>query len=64
MAKNKGPRTIITLECTECRQQLEKRTPGVSRYLSSKNKRNTPEKLQISKHCKYCNKHTIHKETK
>lgn len=64
MAKNKGPRTIVTLECIECRQQPEKRKPGVSRYLSSKNKRNTPEKLQISKHCKYCNKHTIHKETK
>jgi len=64
MAKSKGPRIIITLECTECRQNLSKRTPGVSRYLSSKNRRNTPEKLQILKYCKYCNKHTVHKETK
>lgn len=64
MAKAKGPRIFITLECTECRQNLEKRSQGVSRYLSSKNRRNTSEKLELSKHCSYCNKHTIHKEIK
>lgn len=64
MAKNKGPRIMITLECTECRENTNKRSNGVSRYTSSKNRRNTPEKLQISKYCRYCNKHTIHKETK
>jgi len=64
MAKSKGPRIVITLECTECRQNENKRSNGVSRYLTSKNRRNTPDKLQISKFCKYCNKHTIHKETK
>jgi large subunit ribosomal protein L33 len=61
MAKSKGPRIVITLEC---RQNENKRSNGVSRYLTSKNRRNTPDKLQISKFCKYCNKHTIHKETK
>jgi large subunit ribosomal protein L33 len=64
MAKNKGPRIVITLECSECRQSDIQRTPGVSRYLTSKNRRNTPQKLEISKYCRYCNKHTIHKETK
>ncbi len=64
MVKNKGPRIIVTIECTECRKQGEKRSNGVSRYVSSKNRRNTPEKLEIAKHCRYCNKHTIHKETK
>jgi large subunit ribosomal protein L33 len=64
MAKNKGPRVLITLECTECRENTEKRSSGVSRYLSSKNRRNTPEKLEISKFCRYCNKHTVHKEIK
>lgn len=66
MAKSKGPRILITLECIECRQtdQKKKRTPGISRYMTSKNRRNTPEKLEISKFCRYCNKHTIHKETK
>jgi large subunit ribosomal protein L33 len=64
MAKNKGPRIIITLECTECRLNKSKRTSGVSRYLTTKNRRNTPEKLELSKHCPHCNKHTQFKEIK
>jgi len=64
MAKAKGPRIFITLECTLCRQNSEKRSPGLSRYLTSKNRRNNPEKLELSKHCPYCNQHTIHKEIK
>lgn len=64
MAKSKGPRIYVTLECTECRESNEKRTAGVSRYLTSKNRRNTPEKLEISKYCRYCNRHTNHKEIK
>jgi hypothetical protein len=27
MAKNKGTRILITLECTECRSNLNKRSP-------------------------------------
>nr|AIM52767.1 50S ribosomal protein L33 [Ochromonas sp. CCMP1393] len=64
MAKSKGPRIVITLECTECRDNLHKRSEGVSRYLSSKNRRTTPDKLEMSKHCRYCNRHTIHREIK
>jgi len=64
MAKSKGPRIVVTLECIECRENTFQRTTGVSRYLTSKNRRNTPEKLEILKYCKYCNKHTSHKETK
>ncbi len=64
MAKNKGPRIFITLECTECRENQNKRSNGVSRYLTSKNRRNTSEKLELLKHCKHCNKHTLHKEIK
>ncbi len=65
MAKNKGPRIIITLECTECRKNSEeKRSQGVSRYSTTKNRRNTPEKLEIQKYCKHCNKRTTHKEIK
>jgi large subunit ribosomal protein L33 len=64
MAKSKGPRIVVTLECIECRENAFQRTAGVSRYLTSKNRRNTPEKLEILKYCKYCNKHTNHKETK
>ena len=64
MAKNKGPRVIITIECNECRENHNQRTPGVSRYQTSKNRRNTPDKLEIIKYCRHCNKHTIHKEIK
>jgi large subunit ribosomal protein L33 len=64
MAKSKDKRVSITIECTECKQNINKRSLGVSRYLTSKNRQNTAEKLEISKYCKHCNKHTIHKETK
>ncbi len=64
MAKSKGPRISITLECSQCRKNDNKRSKGVSRYLTSKNRRNTTEKLELSKYCKYCNEHTIHKEIK
>jgi large subunit ribosomal protein L33 len=29
-----------------------------------KNKRNTPDKLEFKKFCRFCHKHTVHKETK
>jgi ribosomal protein S18 len=62
MAKNKGTRILITLECTECRSNLNKRSPGVSRYLTQKNRRNNPERLELKKYCPHCNKPTIHKQ--
>lgn len=65
MAKQKGSRIIIHLECTECRTTLEpKHKEGVSRYTTTKNRRNTSARLERKKFCPYCNTHTIHKETK
>ena len=64
MAKNKGNRILITLECIECRSNTNKRTAGVSRYTSQKNRRNNPERIELKKYCHYCNKHTMHKEIK
>lgn len=64
MAKAKGARIIITLECTECRTNPAQRSPGVSRYTTTKNRRNTTGRLELKKYCRYCNKHTIHKEIK
>ena len=64
MAKNKGVRIVITLECTECRSNPAKRSPGVSRYTTEKNRRNTTERLEIKKFCPHCNKMTPHKEIK
>ena len=64
MAKSKGSRIVITLECTECRTNENKRSAGVSRYTTKKNRKNTPERLEVKKFCRYCNTHTNHKETK
>jgi large subunit ribosomal protein L33 len=64
MAKTKGVRVIITLECTTCRTNVNKRSNGVSRYTTMKNRRNTPNRLEIKKFCPNCNRHTIHKEIK
>lgn len=57
----KGPRVIIHLECTTCRKSG---MPGVSRYSTTKNKKKTPERLEVKKYCKFERKHTDHKEIK
>jgi large subunit ribosomal protein L33 len=62
--KKKQARISIILECIECIKNLKKRSFGISRYISSKNRINTPNKIELLKHCKYCNVHTIHKEIK
>jgi ribosomal protein L33 len=48
-------RDIVTLACTECKQR---------NYTTTKNKKNTPDKLEFSKYCRFCQKHTPHRETK
>ena len=48
-------RVKITLACTECKQR---------NYVSKKNKKNDPDRIEMMKHCKFCRKHTLHKETK
>ncbi len=64
MAKSKGSRITITLSC-ECRNsKSETRKNGVFRYTTSKNKRNTPNRLEIKKFCPYCNEHNVFKEIK
>jgi len=47
-------RQYVTLECTECKQQ---------NYRTSKETRGTA-KLEIKKYCRFCQKHTLHKERK
>jgi large subunit ribosomal protein L33 len=47
---------LITLECTECRSNLNKRSEGVSRYSTQKNRRNNPERIELKKYCPHCNK--------
>jgi large subunit ribosomal protein L33 len=48
-------RVLITLACSECKHR---------NYTTTKNKRTTPDKLELSKYCRFCRKHTAHKETK
>ncbi len=50
-----GVRDRITLSCTECKQR---------NYDTKKNKSNTPDRLELTKYCKFCRKHTEHRETK
>lgn len=66
MAKSKGIRLTVTLQCTSCPQNSERRpnSSGIFRYTSSKNRRNTPSRLELKKHCPKCNSHTAFREIK
>ncbi|MBO4343454.1 MAG: 50S ribosomal protein L33 [Clostridia bacterium] len=48
-------RVKITLVCSECKQR---------NYDSTKNKKNDPDRLEMKKYCRFCRKHTLHKESK
>lgn len=48
-------RVKVTLACTECKQR---------NYNTKKNKKNDPDRLEMNKYCKFCKKHTVHRETK
>lgn len=59
--KSKGNRIQVILECTE---HKESGMAGTSRYISMKNRRNTPERLEIKKYNPILKKMTVHKEIK
>lgn len=60
MAK-KGNRVQVILECTE---HKESGLPGMSRYISTKNKKNTTERLELKKFNPVLRRVTVHKEIK
>ena len=60
MAK-KGNRVQVILECTEHKNSGK---PGTSRYITTKNKKNSPDRIEIKKFNPILNKMTIHKEIK
>nr|WKT07524.1 ribosomal protein L33 [Klebsormidium nitens] len=64
MAKAKGARVTVTLECTLCNENRSKRSAGVSRYTTQKNRRSNPGRLELRKFCTHCNEHTPHREIK
>ncbi len=59
--KQKGNRIQIILECTEHKSSG---MPGTSRYVTQKNRKNTPDRLEIKKYNPILKKYTIHKEIK
>ena len=61
MAKKKGNRVQVILECTEHRRSG---LSGVSRYTTEKNRKNTPDRLVLKKYNPILKKHTLHKEIK
>ena len=47
-----GVRQKVILACTECKQR---------NYNTMKNKRTSPDMIELMKYCKFCNKETLHK---
>ncbi len=54
-ARWKVVRVKITLACTECKQR---------NYNMTKEKKNHPDRMETKKYCRFCKRHTLHKETK
>ena len=48
-------RDLITFQCTKCKRR---------NYVTTKNKTNTRERLELKKYCRWCRKHMPHKETR
>lgn len=60
MAK-KGNRIQVILECTE---HKDSGMSGTSRYITTKNKKNTTERIELKKFNPIMKKYTVHKEIK
>jgi large subunit ribosomal protein L33 len=48
-------RELVTMACTECKHR---------NYVTTKNKKTVPDRLEIKKYCRFDAKHTVHKEVK
>ena len=55
MAKKGENRILVTLACTDCRERT---------YLTNKNKRNDPGRLELNKFCPRCRQHRTHREVR
>lgn len=60
MAKKEN-RVQVILECTE---QRESGVPGMSRYITTMNKKNTNQRLERKKYNPYLKRVTLHREVK
>jgi large subunit ribosomal protein L33 len=59
--KAKGNRQQVILECTEHKESGQ---PGMSRYITTKNRKNTPDRMERMKYNPILKKHTLHREIK
>ena len=59
--KSKGNRIKIILECTEHKKSG---LPGTSRYVTQKNRKNTPDRLELKKYNSVLKRVTVHREIK
>jgi large subunit ribosomal protein L33 len=59
--KAKGNRQQVILECTEHKESGQ---PGTSRYITTKNRKNTPDRIERKKYNPILKKHTLHREIK
>lgn len=48
-------REMITLACVDCKRR---------NYNTTKDKKRTPDRLEIKKFCRHERKHTVHREIK
>mgnify|MGYP001123976682 CR=1 FL=1 len=46
-------REIVTLACEECKRR---------NYTTTKNKKTKTDRLELKKYCRFCQRHTVHKE--
>ena len=54
-SKSVDLRPKITLACVDCKER---------NYITKKNRRNDPNRMEMSKFCPRCGKHTVHRETR
>jgi large subunit ribosomal protein L33 len=54
-SKTQDVRPKITMACTECKER---------NYITKKNRRNDPDRMELAKFCPRCGKHTAHRETR
>ena len=59
--KSKGNRIQVILVCTE---HKESGMPGTSRYITTKNRKNTPERMELRKYNPILRRVTLHREIK
>jgi large subunit ribosomal protein L33 len=59
--KSKGNRIQVILECTEHKNSGQ---AGTSRYITEKNRKNSPDRVELKKYNAILRKVTVHREIK